>query len=376
MITMDFPPIEGGISSISFHLAENLTKKNTQITVLAPNFPGIESWDRERKYPVIRFPGYRWGYGRFFPFSLTALKHTLKDNSSLVLGMNVAYGGTVGMLLHQWIKRPYAVVTYAYEFLKFSPLSWGNLLITQVLKQASLILTISSYSRSALISQGIPDSKIHIFPLGVDTSLFFPSSPDPELVSNLGIEDKKVILSIGRLIERKGFDKLIMSMPYILKKFPDAVLLIIGRGPEEERLIKLRDEMGLGEKVKFLGKIEHSSLPKFYNLCDVFVLPNRKGKKKGDVEGFGLVFIEANACGKPVVGGNSGGTVDAIVEGETGFLVNSLEEKEIASKVITLLKDEKLAREMGKKGRERVEKKFNWPYSSEIVKEALGKILV
>ena len=371
LATVDFPPIEGGISSISFHLAENLYKLVSSITVLAPGFNGIKKWDEKRKYKIIRFPGYRYGVLRFFPFYLYLLGLHIFKKYDVILGMNVGYGGLAGRLLNVFFPTKYVVVTYAYEFLKYHPSSLPAWLVKIALKNAEAILTISTFSRDELSRMGVSKNKIFIFPLGVDTQLFQPQTPSRRLINMFHLEEKKVILTIARLVERKGIDKLIKALYLVKKSVPEAFLLIIGRGPEEIKLRNLVKKYKLEKDVKFVGMVEHHLLPQYYNLCDVFCLPNRAGIKRGDVEGFGLVFLEANACGKPVIGGDSGGAKDAIENGKTGFLVNPWREEKIAEAIIELLQNESLRVKMGKEGRKRVERIYNWENSARVVEKIL-----
>ncbi|NOZ63405.1 MAG: glycosyltransferase family 4 protein [Caldiserica bacterium] len=371
LATVDFPPIEGGISSISFHLAENLHKLFPSVTVLAPGFTGMEKWDRQRKYKVIRFPGYRYGILRFFPFSLYLIALQMVKKYDVILAMNVGYGGLGGRILKAFFPTRYAVVTYAYEFLKYPVASLPDCLVKIALRNAETILTISTFSKDELAGMGLPRDKIFIFPLGVDINIFRPEPASQELVDLFELAGKKVILTIARLVERKGVDKLIKALSLVREQVPEAVLLIVGRGPEEERLHKLVRQYQLKDSVKFVGMVEHHLLPQYYNLCDVFCLPNRSGIRRGDVEGFGLVFLEANACGKPVVGGNSGGARDAVENGKTGFLVNPWREEKIAEALVKLLKDDALRAKMGKEGRKRVEEIYNWANSARVVKRLL-----
>ncbi len=375
LATVDFPPIEGGISSISFHLAENLHRLFPSLTVLAPGFPGMEKWDRQRKYQVIRFPGYRYGILRFFPFALYLLALRLFKKYDLILAMNVGYGGLGGRILKFFSPTRYAVVTYAYEFLKYPVASLPDCLVRIALRNAEAILTISTFSRDELAGMGLPADKIFIFPLGVDINIFQPAPASPELVQAFGLAGKKVILTIARLVERKGVDKLIKALSLVREEVPEAVLLIVGRGPEEEKLRRLVRQYKLEDRVKFAGMVEHHLLPRYYNLCDVFCLPNRSGIRRGDVEGFGLVFLEANACGKPVVGGNSGGARDAVEDEKTGFLVDPWREEKIAEALVKLLGDDALRERMGKEGRKRVEKIYNWANSARVVKKLLQETI-
>ena len=172
-------------------------------------------------------------------------------------------------------------------------------------------------------------------------------------------------MSVCRLIERKGCDKVIKSLPEVVREIPNLIYLIVGEGPEKLELKKMVKEMGLNKYVLFVGSIPNQELVYYYNMCDLFILPTKRGIDRKD-ETFGIVFLEANACEKPVIGGRTGATNESIIDYKTGILVNPLSLKEISRTIISLLKNQRLANQIGKEGRKRVERDFRW---SQIAKE-------
>jgi phosphatidylinositol alpha-1,6-mannosyltransferase len=169
---------------------------------------------------------------------------------------------------------------------------------------------------------------------------------------------KRVIVTVGRLVDRKGHDMIIRALPKVLNDIPETVYLIVGRGPTEERLQALAREVGVENHIVFCGFVPEAELLAHYHAGDVFAMPNRE--VRGDTEGFGIVFVEAGACGKPVIAGRSGGAVEVVAEGVTGFLVNPLDVHEIAETLTTLLQNRDLAARMGEAGRARVEQHYNY----------------
>jgi phosphatidylinositol alpha-1,6-mannosyltransferase len=159
-------------------------------------------------------------------------------------------------------------------------------------------------------------------------------------------------------------------MPRILEDVPEAALLIVGDGPESTRLRELAASLGLDAEVHWAGSIAHREMPGYLHAGDVFAMPNRR-MPDGDIEGFGLVFLEANACGKPVIGGRSGGAVDAIADGESGYLVDPESPDEVADRAIGLLRQPDLARRMGETGRRRVLDRFTWPHTGRALARAI-----
>jgi phosphatidylinositol alpha-1,6-mannosyltransferase len=168
-----------------------------------------------------------------------------------------------------------------------------------------------------------------------------------------------VILTVGRLAERKGHDIVLRALPTVLRKFPETRYLIVGTGPEEQRLRHLAVELGVAEQVVFAGRMPDEDLPDCYAACDVFVMVSREIPAKGDVEGFGIVYLEANAQGKPVVGARSGGVADAVEDGVTGLMVDSTDPENVADAILRLLANKDWAACLGIQGRNRVRTEFS-----------------
>lgn len=177
------------------------------------------------------------------------------------------------------------------------------------------------------------------------------------LASALGLAGRKVILSIGRLVERKGFDTVIRALPQVLKTVPNACYVMAGGGEYSSELKKLRDQLGLQDHVVFAGSPDREAIPAYYRLCDVFVMPSRT-LSGSQCEGFGIVFLEAAASGRPAIGGLSGGIPDAIVDGVTGHLVDPTDVGALAERIISLLTDPELAKSMGQAARQRAVEEF------------------
>jgi len=240
-------------------------------------------------------------------------------------------------------------------------------------KKAKKIFAVSNYTKKLLVKEGIEEEKIVVIPNGTDPLRFRPDIDYKDIVEKLNLHGKKIILSISRLVKRKNLGTVIELMPEILNEIPNAVYIIGGSGPMMENWKKLAKEKGVEDKVIFTGYISDKDLPKYYAMCDVFVMPSIELDNEGEVEGFGIAFLEANACGKPVIGGKSGGMSDAIIEGETGLLVNPHNKEEIKEKIIEVLKNPSLAESLGRKGRERIERELSWQkVAQRIVKEMIG----
>ena len=180
-----------------------------------------------------------------------------------------------------------------------------------------------------------------------------------------------MILSAGRLVERKGHDHVLRALGRVKQDFPEVLYLITGSGPAEERLQILAGELGLQAFVRFSGRVSDEDLNGYYNACEFFIMPSREIPEEGHVEGFGIVYLEANACAKPVLGGRSGGVAEAIEEGKTGLLADPQSIEDIAGQMLFLLSHPEEARKMGAQGLERLRREFSWPRYAEIVKRSL-----
>jgi phosphatidylinositol alpha-1,6-mannosyltransferase len=220
---------------------------------------------------------------------------------------------------------------------------------------------------------GVSKEKIKLIYPKTDFMKFDRSMEIGSIVDKYHLKGKSIILSINRLIERKGNDVMVQAMPAILKEIPNAVYVIGGSGQYEGKLREMVKDFHLEERVIFVNNLSDNEVIKFYKSCDVFVMPSRTLRQE-DTEGFGVVFLEANACGKPVIGGRSGGIPEAVAEGYSGLLVDPLNVDEIARAVIRLLKDKDYATQLGTQGKKRVQEQFDSRFYIQDIKELMQGI--
>jgi len=256
-------------------------------------------------------------------------------------------------LISRWLHIPYIICTHGIEVWRDLPLSQE-----QHLKNAVKVITISGFTRDKLVEKGISADKIFLIHPYIDTERFNSAMGTGRVRMLYDLENKKVVLIVARMSssERyKGHEELIRAMPEIIREIPEAVLLIVGGGDDAERLQDLGESLGLKDRVIFTGKVNDDELPFYYNACDVFAMPSRVIRKddgRWGGEGFGIVFLEASACGKPVIGASSGGIPDAVAEGETGLLVDPEDKDALKKAIIKLLIDKTLAEQLGNNGRQ------------------------
>lgn len=293
---------------------------------------------------------------------LRTLYQFKKGNCDLLIVGQAWTTGYVGWLMKKFVKCNYVTFLHGEEISALSrcKIFYVKFLFMKGIRNGDIVIANSDSTKKDGIDIGIEEDKIHVVHPGVDIKVFKPDIDISGLKKKYKTNGKKVILTISRLIERKGIDMVIKALSLLNGKLSNIVYFVVGKGPQKKKLIALNRQLGLQDKIFFVERFRNEDIPCFYNLCDLFIMPNRMGEKSGDQEGFGMVFIEANACGKPVIGGNTGGTIDAIVDGETGFLVNPLDEYEIAEKMYQLLKDDRLASKLGREGCLRARQDFSW----------------
>jgi glycosyltransferase involved in cell wall biosynthesis len=217
------------------------------------------------------------------------------------------------------------------------------------LRRANAIVSVSHFCKNGIIFRyGVPPSRIFVISNGVDLERFERRGRNRDIIP-AHIRDRKLVLSVSRLVERKGLEFLIRAVPKILLEVPDAHFIIIGTGPLADNLKRLTSDLGLDKAVDFLGEVPSEPLAQYYQAADLFALPCRT-MPNGDTEGFGLVFLEANACGLPVVAGRAGGTVEAVADGETGLIVDGSDPSNIASAIVRILRNPDLAARLSDAG--------------------------
>ena len=237
-----------------------------------------------------------------------------------------------------------------------------NLAIKRIGASVDHLTYLGEFTRKAIsktLSEKSRNKLVRIAP-GIDTAHFIPRADGFEKRVELGLQDKKIIISVGRLVHRKGQDKLIEAMPTILSKIPNAHLLIVGEGPYKNHLDKLAKKFSLEESVTFVGRILYDKLPTYLSAADLFAMPSRSRFFGLEVEGLGIVYLEASACGIPVVAGNSGGAPDAVIEGVTGFCVAGTDVDQVASAVIEVCSNAERASHMGAAGRNWIVDQWRW----------------
>jgi len=360
-ITNDFGPRAGGIETFIIGLIERLPK-NSVVVYTSSQSGSAEfdtKWSENFGVEVIRdrskilLPTYRVSK------NLRSLLQQ-REISTVFFGAAAPLG-----LLSQSLRKAGAekivAITHGHEvwWAKLWPFSWA---IKRIGNGVDVLTYLGDYTRRA-ISAALPASSqekmVRLAP-GIDIEHFSPAKKNPRIRHELGLDDKKVIVSVGRLVHRKGQDFLIDALPLISQKIPNVHLLLVGEGPYRAELEKRSVALGVRDRITFIGRVQHSELPEYICAGDIFAMPSRSRLAGLEVEGLGIVYLEASACGLPVIGGTSGGALDAVLEGETGFSVDGTSAPAIAEAAIRLLSNVEYAEKLGAQGREWIVKEWRW----------------
>lgn len=364
-VTNDYPPEIGGIGRYVYELYRRLPSQGVEVRILAPDMPGASEFDAAHDLEVIRYPG------RLIA-STPKLSSVIKQHSSdvdvvtlgstLPMGFSAAKSGC-----------PLVLHTHNTEIF-FDRMPGTKQMLRRLLNRISLVTVITDYTHAAL-APALTNQKVLQLSPAVDLERFHPSNTGHEIRDRFDIAtDCPLIVCAGRLVPRKGQDTLIKAMPLILETISDAKLLLIGSGPYESKLRKLVSALGLQDSVVFGGFVSLASLPDVFAASDVFATPCRSRFGRREVEGFGQVFLEAQAAGRPVIVGRSGGAPETTLEGVTGFVVDGEDEVATAGRIVELLADIDLRRSMGAAGRTHVESLFSWDQRAGIFASSLRSV--
>ena len=274
-----------------------------------------------------------------------------------------------GLLKRAGAKRIVAI-THGHEvwWAKLPPFKQ---IFAQSTKSIDVLTFLGEFTRSAMAPVvRAPCQMVQIAP-GISIEHFSPGAKSQRLIDELKLEGKQILVSVGRLVHRKGQDKLLEALPEILLTHPDIVLLFIGVGPRQKKLDQLVRAHDLSHYVRFVGRVTYDKLPEYFRLGDLFVMPSRSRLAGLEVEGLGIVYLEASACAIPVLAGASGGAPDAVIQGETGVVVDGSRVGEIARAVNELLDHPAQMAELGKAGRAWTQERWSWQIWGERFREVL-----
>lgn len=350
LITLDYPPMIGGVAYYYSNLVKHLPSE--AVSVLHNN-EGQLLFDSFWIWP-------KWLKGLWSVYK--CIKH---DRIEYLLVGQVLPLGTMALIWHGLIKIPFIVMTHAMDV----TLPWGphgpwrkKWLCKKIYQHAAYVTTVSKYTQQELIQQGVPAKKIILLPPAPTISA--RDLTDISLAQKYHLPpEQRVILSVSRLVKRKGIDFVIKVIAKLKKKFSNIIYVIIGTGDAGTELHALVDLLQLNAYVKFIGNVGKAELAAWYERCEMLVMPTRVLDNR-DVEGFGIVFLEAGNFKKPVIGGLTGGVGDAVIDGQTGLLVEPDNEHMLQAAMERLLTDKIYAKKLGQNSFQRIQNEFCWEISA------------
>jgi phosphatidylinositol alpha-1,6-mannosyltransferase len=355
LVTNDFPPRVGGIQRTLEALWTQMPPE--RVAVFCPGWEGAAAYDAARAFKIVRRPErFLWPT----PEVAAAVEAAASSFHAEVVLFGAVYplAGIGPRLAARGI--PYLAAAHGFEYW-LSVVPGAHSLMRYATSRAARVPVMCSEFIARTVRTAVPRNvPVSVLYPGADTEKFRPGLATADLRESHGLDERPVVVCVSRLVARKGQDVLIRAMHDVRRRVPEATLVVVGGGPHDGALRRLAQDAPHGAVV-FAGEVSEEDLPRYYAMGDVFAMPCRTRLGGLEVEGWGNVFIEAAACGLPVVVGDSGGAREALEDGETGILVDGRRVGEVADAVATLLEDPPLARRMGEAGRARVERAHRWP---------------
>ena len=367
LVSLEFPPQHGGVGNYYYHVCKHLPAGS--IVVLAPTSAQAPAFDVKQPFTIIREPRLNrlltpsrlilvnwWRQWRVY----RAIRQSIKVHRVTLLHVgHVLPLGTIALLLKRWRKLPYLLYAHGLDILLPQRSVRKKALLKRIIRQAHGLVSNSNFTREALLKLGgRADTIAVVYPCPNLTDTRVPVDRLEHLRRTHRLDGKRVILTVGRLVERKGHDQIIRALPAVRKRVPNATYLVVGNGPYRHRLQQLVNQYRLGEHVTFLDRVDETQLAACFEVCDVFAMPSRQIGP--DVEGFGMVYLEAALFGKPAIAGESGGATEAVLHNLTGLIVNPNDTAAISAALIKLLTDRAYADRLGFQAMQRVLELFTW----------------
>jgi phosphatidylinositol alpha-1,6-mannosyltransferase len=394
LLTQEFPPVlSGGISMYYYQLCRHL---DGALSVLTPGGSGSAEFDaaqpfavHRRRIPVVSpalMTGSRIGIPRLLRMAYLATaqwtlfhrhaRRILSEEPADVVLIGHLYLGTLGPRLRRRTRARYGIMLHGSELHRYMGWRAVRRRMLAALDAADFLVVNSEFTRRQYLERGVRgDQRILKINPGVDAAHFRPDAGNPlQVRERHGLGDRPVLLSVARLVEWKGQDMVLEALPRIREAVPEVAYLIVGEGPHRASLLGSVRRLGLERHVVFAGFVPSSELPSYYRAADVMVVPSREFAGGLPIEGFGIVYVEAGACGTPTIGGLAGGTEESIEDAVTGFRVDPNDPGAIADAALRLLADRELARRFGRAGRERAVRQFDWSIQAGRIRALLESV--
>ena len=352
VVTNDFPPRPGGIQAYVHSLAAR--QPDGEVVVYAPAWRDAAAFDAAQPFPVVR---HRTSLMLPTPDVLRLARQIAATEGCDRVWFGAA--APLALLAGRLDLARSVASTHGHE-VGWALLPGARQALRRIGREVDVVTYLGAYTRSRLAPALGPAACLERLPSGVDTAVFHPGAGGVAVRARHGLTDRPVVVCVSRLVPRKGQDVLIRALPELRRRVPGTALLLVGGGPDAPRLQRLAAEHGVAGDVVLTGSVPWQELPAHYDAGDVFAMPCRTRRAGLEVEGLGIVFLEASATGLPVVAGRSGGSPDAVLDGRTGHVVDGRSVAEVTDAVAGLLADPERARALGRAGRAWVEREWRW----------------
>jgi phosphatidylinositol alpha-1,6-mannosyltransferase len=367
VVTNDFPPRPGGIQAFVHNFASRLPAED--VVVYAPAWKGAEAFDAAQDFQVVR-------HGTSLMLPTVGVLNRAREIAraercdALWFGAAAPLGLLGGRLRASTDIERVVASTHGHE-VGWAALPGARQTLRQIGATTDVVTYLGDYTRGRIGPAFGPRPRLERLPSGVDAELFRPGVGRDEIRARHGLSGRRVVVCVSRLVPRKGQDMLIRALPCWRRRYPDTALLLVGGGPYRADLGRLAREHDVADHVVFTGSVPWEELPAHYAAGDIFAMPCRSRLAGLEVEGLGIVYLEASATGLPVVAGDSGGAPDAVLDGRTGLVVDGRQLDDIADAVAGLLDDPARCRSMGAAGRAWVELTWRWDLLTKVLVELL-----
>jgi phosphatidyl-myo-inositol dimannoside synthase len=367
LLTNSFLPHAGGSRFYYFNLFKRIAAYGDEITIMTSKVPDWQQFDAREQTPRLKIrrhfkPLPNHSYSQLPKVAgpmLVAWSECLFRRPDILHCGDLYPEGLIGVILKKMLGMPFVAYCHGEDITLTGERRFQPNLRNAIYRNADAVIANGDFAFDNLLRIGIEKGKIHKITPGLDTSVFFPEESDAKLRERYGIDAMDVVvMTVARLVPRKGHARIIRALSELRAEIREFKYVIVGRGPIEAELRALASQLNMLDKVVFAGFVPEGELNRHYNMADIVAMPNTE--VAGDLEGFGMVFLEANAAGKPVIGGRSGGTSAAVADGKSGFLVDSGAEVELHDALRKLLTDRCLRERMGAVGLRRARAEFDW----------------
>ena len=362
IVSSEFPPGPGGIGAHAGHLADQLSGMGWGVSVLAPQHYAaaaeIRSFNEAQTYSIRAFPNLPLAPLKAAQRYSAIARHLREASPDVVIASGTSAVWATSAAMHS-TSIPWVAVGHGSEFMPAA--GWKRALVRSSYNRASAIIAVSQFTLDLVSRCGIRPAAAHVIPNGADDRLFrrLPESVVAETLQMLGYGDDPLLLTVGNVTERKGQEVVIRAMPEILRRHPRARYLIAGLPTERQKLEPIARELGVGDRVHFLGRRPYEEIVRLMNAADIFLMTSRS-TSTGDCEGFGIAVLEAALCGKTAIVSRGSGLSEAVVDMETGVTVPEGDSAAVAGAVCRVLEDDGFREGLAQRAEERARRDFTW----------------